>query len=296
MAVDLTGLSVFLAVAETRSFRAAAERLGVTRPAVSQAIRRLEDRLGVALVQRTTRSVSLTEAGEQLFQRVSPAVLEVGMALDAAADRDSAPSGLLRLAVSSIAERFIAGPLLAGFADANPAIRIDVTVTDAEFDIVAEGYDAGVRLGEVIDQDMIAVPVSGDQRQAAYAAPSYIARFGAPAHPADLVRHRCIGWRPAPQTAPYRWEFEEDGREFDVAVDPQITTNDMWLMIRTAVAGGGITFGLEETFRPYVERGELVPLLEDYGPPFAGFFLYFPNRRNLAPKLRALVEHARRWR
>lgn len=296
MAVDLTGLSVFLAVAETRSFRAAAERLGVTRPAVSQAIRRLEDRLGVALVQRTTRSVSLTEAGEQLFQRVSPAVSEVGMALDAAADRDSAPSGLLRLAVSSIAERFIAGPLLAGFADANPAIRIDVTVTDAEFDIVAEGYDAGVRLGEVIDQDMIAVPVSGDQRQAAYAAPSYIARFGAPAHPADLVRHRCIGWRPAPQTAPYRWEFEEDGREFDVAVDPQITTNDMWLMIRTAVAGGGITFGLEETFRPYVERGELVPLLEDFGPPFAGFFLYFPNRRNLAPKLRALVEHARRWR
>jgi DNA-binding transcriptional LysR family regulator len=296
MAVDLNGITVFLAVAEARSFRVAADHLGITRPAVSQAIRRLEDRLGVALLQRTTRSVSLTEAGEQLFERVAPAVAEVGLALDAAADRDGAPSGLLRLAVSSIAERFISGPLLTGFLDAHPAVQIDVTVTDEEFDIVAAGYDAGVRLGEVIDQDMIAVPVSGEQRQTAVAAPSYIARFGRPSHPSELVRHRCIGWRPAPHTAPYRWEFGEHGREFDVAVDPRMSTNDMWLMIRTACAGGGITFGMEETFRPYVASGELVPLLQEYCPPFAGFFLYFPNRRNLAPKLRALVEHVRRWR
>ncbi|WP_144183493.1 LysR family transcriptional regulator [Elioraea rosea] len=295
MAVDLTGVSVFLAVAEARSFRAAAEHLGVTRSAVSQAIRRLEDRLGVALVQRTTRSVSLTEAGAQLHQRMAPAIGEIGAALDATADRDSAPSGLLRLAVSSIAERFIAGPLLAGFVDAHPAVQIDVTVTDEEFDIVAEGYDAGVRLGEVIAQDMIAIPVSGEQRQTAVAAPSYIARFGVPAHPSELVRHRCIGWRAAPHTAPYRWEFGEDGREFDVAVDPQITTNDMGLMIRTACAGGGITFGMEETFRPLVSSGQLVPLLQMFFPPFPGFFLYFPNRRNLAPKLRALIEHVR-WR
>jgi DNA-binding transcriptional LysR family regulator len=296
MTVDLTGVSVFLAVAEMRSFRAAAEHLGVTRPAVSQAIRRLEDRLGVALLQRTTRSVSLTEAGEQLFQRVAPAIAEVGQALDTTADRDAAPSGLLRLAVSSIAERFISGPLLAAFADAYPAVRIDVTVTDEEFDIVAEGYDAGVRLGEVIDQDMIAIPVSGEQRQIAVAAPAYIERFGKPSRPSELARHRCIGWRPAPQTAPYRWEFGEEGREYDVAVDPEITTNDMWLMIRTACAGGGITFGMEETFSPYVASGQLVPLLEEYCPAFAGFFLYFPNRRNLAPKLRALVDHAKRWR
>jgi len=295
MAVDLTGISVFLAVAEMRSFRAAAKHLGVTRPAVSQTIRRLEDRLGVALVQRTTRSVSLTEAGEQLFQRVAPAIAEVGLALDATADRDSAPSGLLRLAVSSIAERFISGPLLADFADAYPAVQIDVTVTDEEFDIVAEGYDAGVRLGEVIDQDMIAIPASGEQRQIAVAAPAYVERFGKPSHPSELAQHRCIGWRLAPQTAPYRWEFGEQGREYDVAVNPEITTNDMWLMIRTACAGGGITFGMEETFRPYVASGQLVPLLEDYCPTFAGFFLYFPNRRNLAPKLRALVDHVKRW-
>jgi DNA-binding transcriptional LysR family regulator len=296
MAVDLNGISVFLAVAEARSFRAAAEHLGITRPAVSQTIRRLEDRLGVALVQRTTRSVSLTEAGEQLYERVAPAIAEVGLALNATADRDIAPSGLLRLAVSSIAERFISGPLLSSFADTYPAVQIDLSVTDEEFDIVAEGYDAGVRLGEVIDQDMIAIPVSGEQRQSAVAAPSYIERFGKPSHPSELAQHRCIGWRPAPRTAPYRWEFGENGREFDVAVNPQITTNDMWLMIRTACAGGGITFGMEETFRPFVSSGKLVPLLQEYCPPFAGFFLYFPNRRNLAPKLRALVEHVRRWR
>lgn len=296
MAIDLNGISVFLAVAEARSFRVAAENLGVTRPAISQTIRRLEDRLGVALVQRTTRSVSLTEAGERLYQRVAPAISEVGLALDATADRDSAPSGLLRLAVSSIAEQFISGPLLARFADTFPAVQIDVTVTDEEFDIVAEGYDAGVRLGEVIDQDMIAIPVSGEQRQGAFAAPSYIERFGNPEHPSELSGHRCIGWRPAPHSAPYRWEFGQHGREFDVAVDPQITTNDMWLMIRTACAGGGITFGMEDTFKPYVESGQLVPLLQEYCPPFAGFFLYYPSRRNLAPKLRALIDHVKRWR
>lgn len=296
MALDLSGITVFHAVAEARSFRGAAAHLGITRPAVSQAVRRLEDRLGVALFHRTTRSVSLTEAGALLHQRMAPAIEEIGAALDATSDRDAAPAGLLRLAVSSIAERFIAGPLLADFAQAHPAIRVDVTVTDEEFDIVAAGYDAGVRLGEVIEKDMIAVPVSGDQRQMAAAAPAYIARFGRPAHPSELVHHRCIGWRPAPHTAPYRWEFGAAGREFDVAVDPCITTNDMGLMIRTAIAGGGITFGMEESFRPFLDSGQLVPLLQDYCPPFAGFFLYYPSRRNLAPKLRALVDHVRRAR
>ncbi len=293
MNLDLSGIAVFLAVAEARSFRAAAERLGVTRSAVSQAIRRMEDRLGVALIHRTTRSVSLTEAGERLQRRVAPALAEVEIALDATRDRDVAPTGLLRLAVSSIAERFLSGELLAGFAHAHPGVQLDVTVTDVEFDIVAEGYDAGVRLGEVIEQDMIAVPVSGDQRQMVVAAPSYLERFGAPSHPTELSTHCCIGWRPSPEVAPYRWEFEENGREFDVAVNPRITTNDMWVMVRTACAGGGLTFGMEETFRPYLKRGELVPLLEKYCPPFPGFFLYFADRRNLAPKLRALIDHVR---
>jgi DNA-binding transcriptional LysR family regulator len=293
MTVDLRQVAVFLAVAEARSFRGAAERLGVTRSAVSQTLRRLEDRLGVALVQRTTRSVGLTEAGAKLHERVAPAILEIELALDSAQDRHAKPSGQLRLAVSSIAERFLSGPLLAGFAEAYPAVELDITVTDAEFDIVSGGFDAGVRLGEVIEQDMIAVPISADQRQLVVAAPSYLKRHGTPAHPFELPRHRCIGWRPAPEVAPYRWEFEEDGREFDVAVRPGVTTNDMWVMVRTACAGGGITFGMEETFRPYLDRGELVAVLEQYCPRFPGFFLYFPNRRNLAPKLRALIDHVR---
>jgi DNA-binding transcriptional LysR family regulator len=293
MAVDLNGVAVFLAVAEAKSFAAAARHLGVTRSAVSQVIRRMEDRLGIALVQRTTRSVNLTEAGEELYRRVGPAVTEVGLALDATRDRDAAPSGLLRLAVSSIAERFISGGLLASFVESHPGIQLDITVTDEEFDIVAVGYDAGVRLGEVIEQDMVAVPVSAKQRQLVVAAPSYLAQHPAPKHPSELPQHCCIGWRPSPRDEPYRWEFEEDGREFDVAVNPRVMTNDMRVMVSTAVAGGGLTIGMEETFRPYIQCGELVPVLERYCPPFAGFYLYFPDRRNLAPKLRALVKHVR---
>jgi DNA-binding transcriptional LysR family regulator len=293
MAIDLNLVSVFLAVAEAKSFRGASERLGVTRSAVSQAIRRMEDRMGVALVQRTTRSLSLTEAGVQLHERVAPAIAEVELALDSAQDRDAQPTGLLRLAVSSIAERFISGPLLASFTHTYPGVQVDVTVTDEEFDIVAEGYDAGVRLGEVIEQDMIAIPVSGDQRQLVVASPSYLQRFGVPSNPSELSKHCCIGWRPAPNVAPYRWEFEENGREFDVSVNPRITTNDMWVMVRTACAGGGVTFGMEDTFKPYLERGELISLMEEYLPQFPGFFLYFADRRNLPPKLRALIDHVR---
>lgn len=291
--MDLNALAVFALVAQQRSFRAAADRLGVTRSAVSQTIGRLEAAMGLALVRRTTRSVSLTEAGERLHAALAPALAEIEAAIESTGDHAGAPRGQLRLAVSSIAERFLAGPLLAGFAAAHPAVQLDVTVTDEEFDIVAEGFDAGVRLGEVIEQDMIAVPVSAEQRQIVVAAPAYLAREGAPAHPRDLAGFRCIGWRPAPQKAPYRWEFTEDGRDFTVAVAPEITTNDMALMIKLALAGAGLTFGLEETFRPSIARGELVPLLEAYCPPFAGFYLYYPSRRNLAPKLRALIDHLR---
>lgn len=296
MMADLNALSVFTLVAQERSFRAAADRLGVTRSAVSQSIGRLEAALGLALVRRTTRSVSLTEAGERLNAALAPAIADIQAAVECTGDLARRPRGQLRLAVSSIAERFLAGPLLAGFAAAYPDVQIDVTVTDEEFDIVAEGFDAGVRLGEVIEQDMIAVPVSGEQRQTVVASPAYFERAGTPLHPRELALHRCIGWRPAPKRAPYRWEFTQEGRDFAVAVAPEITTNDMALMIKLAVAGAGITFGMEETFRPFVARGELVPVLDAYCPPFAGFYLYYPNRRNLAPKLRALIDHLRQSR
>lgn len=294
MPADLNALSVFLAVAEARNFRMAAERLGVTRSAVSQSLRKLEDGLGIALVHRTTRSVRLTEAGEALHARVSPALADVEAALAGAKDRKAAPSGRLRLAVSSIAESFLAGPLFADFVDACPSVQLDITVTDAEFDIVSAGYDAGVRLGEVIEQDMIAVRASGDQRQLVVAAPAYLERHGAPTHPRELVAHRCIGWRPSPEVAPYRWDFEEDGRRLEIALDPEITTNDMRVMVNAALAGGGLTLGLEETFRRHLARGELVVVLDAFCPPFPGFFLYYPDRRNQAPKLRAFVDHVKR--
>ncbi|MDL2397583.1 LysR substrate-binding domain-containing protein [Rhizobium mayense] len=291
---DLNALAVFALVAEERSFRATATRLGVTRSAVSQTIRRLEENLGIALVLRTTRSVSLTEAGERLYERVAPAVAEMRSALEKTAALTAHPRGRLRLAVSSIAERFLAGPLLAAFVHKYPEVELDITVTDEEFDIAAEGYDAGVRLGEVIAQDMIALPIAGAERQLAVCAPSYRDRFGVPSHPAELAGYACIGWRPSPKSAPYRWEFAEAGKEFSVAVPSTITTNDMSLMIKLAVAGAGISFGMEESFRPFIGRGELIPILEDYCPYFAGFYLYYPSRRNTAPKLRALIEHVRR--
>lgn len=290
--MDLNLLPLFLAVSKERNFRAAADRMGVTRSAVSQAVRRLEDHLGTTLVVRTTRSVQLTEAGMQLVRSLEGPLTDIGSALDATGTADE-PRGHLRLTATSIAEPFLSGPLLASFIARCPHITVDVTVTDEEFDIVAHGFDAGVRLGEVIEKDMIAVPVGGEQRERAAAAPAYLAERGAPAHPGELVRHRCIGWRLSPEIAPHRWEFVAAGRSFDVAVEPQITTNDLRLMLRLAVAGAGITFAPEECLRAHFEDGSLVPLLEEFLPPFPGFFLYFPQRRNMAPKLRMLIDHVR---
>lgn len=291
--MDLNLLPLLLAVADERNFRTAADRLGVTRSAVSQGIRRLEDSVGMQLVMRTTRAVRLTEAGERLVESLRGPMGVVQQALEMNAD---APSGKLRIAVTSIAEDFLSGPLLARFAETHPKITLDVTVTDDALDIVEHGYDAGVRLGEVIEQDMIAVPVGGAQTEVAAASPGYIARNGEPKHPKDLLLHRCIGWRPGPNTAPWRWEFVQDGKPFDVMVDPQVTTNDLRLMLRMALAGGGITFATRDCMREHLESGVLVPLLTDYLPPFPGFQLYFPQRKHMAPKLRAFVEHVRRWR
>jgi len=286
-------LTVFLAVAETRNFRAASDRLGITRSAVSQTIKRLEETMGIALVARTTRSVSLTEAGLHLYQGTAPAMADITTAFDATGAMSGSARGQLRLAVSSIAERFIDGELLASFALANPHVQLDILVTDDEFDIVDAGFDAAVRLGEVIEQDMIAIPVSREQRQFPVCSPDYLLTAPPLRHPRDLPSHRCIGWRPAVGVAPYRWEFEEDGRVFDVNVAPQITCNDMGVMIRLACKGGGITIGLEASFQQYLKSGDLVSVLTDYCPPFQGFYLYYPNRRNMAPKLRALIEHVK---
>lgn len=293
MVTDLNLLTIFSAVAEAGNFSAAAERLGLTRSGVSQGIRRLETEIGQPLFLRTTRSVRLTEQGEAMRARVANALHEINVALEEVSTSAEAPRGLLRVAATSIAECFLSGSLIASFRDAYPEITLDVTVTDEELDIVAMGFDAGVRLAEAIEHDMIAVPLTGEQKEVAVATPAYFARHGVPQHPRDLVQHRCIGWRPSLDSQPHRWEFARDGQSFAVDVDPRVTTNDMLLMIRTALAGGGITFGIEETFRPYLARGELVAVLQDWLPPFPGFALFFPSRRTVTPKLRALIDHVR---
>jgi len=293
MTDSLDGIETFIAVAETKGFRAAGARLGVSGSAVSQAMRRLEERLGVALVQRTTRSVHLTEAGERFFAAARPALAELHVAVAALGELGDAPRGTLRLQVAVAAEHFLSGSLLARFLAANPHVRLDLFVNDEPVDIVAAGYDAGIRLGEVIDRDMIAVPVSGDLRLVVVGAPAYFSRHRKPKHPRDLVAHDCINWHPTAESPPYRWEFTENGRDFSVDVLARVLTNDPAMNVRLAKAGVGLTLGDERRVRDDVARGELVAVLEDFSTPFPGFYLYYPQRRHASRALQALVDFFR---
>lgn len=288
---DLEGIATFVAVAEAKGFRAAGKRLDVSGSAVSQALRRLEERLGVALVLRTTRSVRLTEAGERLYASVRPALAEVRQAVAAVGELADQPRGTLRLIVSGSAESFLRGPTLEGFLRAYPEVRLDIIVGRGPADIVAGGYDAGVQLGELIDQDMIAVPASGRQRMVVVGSPAYLARRGTPAHPRELTAHACINWHAGPGAPPYRWEFTEDGHDFSVACEGRVVTNDIPLIVRLAGVGVGLAMMMEEVIRPQVERGELVPVLEEFSTPFPGFYLYYPQRRHASPPLRALIDY-----
>jgi DNA-binding transcriptional LysR family regulator len=296
MADVLDGMATFVAVAEAKGFRAAGERLGVSHSAVSQALRRLEERLGVALVRRTTRSVHLTEAGERLYESVRPALDEVRAAVAAVGELGAAPQGTLRLHLTTGAATYFDGPLLAGFLAAHPHVRLDLAVSETPVDIVAEGYDAGARLGEVIDRDMIAVPVSGDIRLIVVGAPSYFERRPAPRHPRGLVDHDCLAWHPTPDAPPYRWEFTESGRPFSVAVPARTLTTDPSMNVRLARAGAGVTMVREDRVRPDLASGALVQVLDEFCAPFPGYYLYYPQRRHTSPALRALIEHLRRER
>ncbi len=296
MTDDLDRMSVFIAVAEAKGFRAAGERLGVSASAVSQALRRLEERLGVALMQRTTRSVRLTAAGERLYAAVRPALDDVRAAVAALGEMTSEPRGTLRIHASSSVDAVLAAPLFASFLDAHPHVDLDVAVSGAAVDIVAEGYDAGIQLGEVIERDMVAVPVTGEIRLVVVGAPSYFARRRRPKHPRDLVAHDCINWHATAEARPYRWEFTEGRREFSVAVRARVLTTDPALMIRLVRAGVGLTMSYESQVRDDLARGELVAVLEEFSTPFPGFYLYYPQRRHASPALRALVDHLRRER
>lgn len=292
----LDGMAVFVAVADAKNFRVAGERLGVSASAVSQALRKLEERLGVPLVHRTTRSVSLSEAGERLYGSVRPALQEVESAVAAVGELGATPRGTLRLLVGTAADPVLTGPLLAEFLTLHPKVSLDLVVSDAVGDIVADGYDAGIQLGEVIDRDMIAVPVTGDIRMTVVGAPSYFVRQSKPKHPRDLMEHDCLNWHPGAGTPPYRWEFTEAGREIVVAVRARVLSTDSAVNIRLARAGLGLAIVYDYQVRDEVARGELVPVLEKFCDPFPGYYLFYPQRRHASPALRALIDHLRATR
>ncbi len=285
---DLNVLSALLAVADERSFTKAARRLGVSPSAVSHAIRGLEERTGVRLLSRTTRSVSPTEAGERLIARLQPAIGDVRDALDELTYLRERPAGRIRLIASPFGAALVLAPKVAAFAEACPDVALDVTITGDQIDIVSNGFDAGIQLGEYVARDMVAVRVSPDQRAAIVGSPAYFARHPMPVSPRDLTTHRCINCGRGSMGS-YRWEFEKDGRALSVAVTGPLTADSSDLLLRAALDGAGLVYGFEDHLRPYLESGALVRVLEDWCPPFAGYFLYYPSRRQQPPALAALA-------
>jgi DNA-binding transcriptional LysR family regulator len=298
MAADLNDLSAFLAVAKAGGFRDAARVAGVSPSSLSEAVRRLETRLGVRLLNRTTRSVAPTEAGARLVERLTPALAEVESTLDLVnAFRDRA-SGTLRLNVPGVAARCVLPPIIPPFLAAYPEIRLEVVVEDGFVDVLAAGCDAGIRYDERLEQDMIAVPIGPRvQRFATAAAPSYLAARGRPKHPRDLLNHACLRGQFASGAMPI-WEFERDGEI--VRVDPSGplvvrlgAAAD--LAVSAAVAGVGIVSLFEDWLRPSFDSGALVPVLQPWWQSFSGPFLYFPGRRLVPAPLRAFVDFIKAW-
>lgn len=287
---EFNELNAFAAVAHHASFARAAEELRITPSALSQTIRELETRLQLRLLNRTTRSVSLTEAGARLLSRLKPAIAEIDAAIDELNELRGQPAGLLKIHTPRLAYTEIIEPALGDFLQAYPEVVLDVTISDAIIDIVAAGFDIGVRLGELLESDMVAVRLGHDLRQVAAASPSYIARHGKPESPRDLYRHRCINWRQHGSTGLYNWEFEKAGERLAVATRGPLTVSDRSLMLSAAVQGIGIAFWVEDRIRPLVEAGKLVTLLEDWTPEFPGFFLYYPKQRQLPTAVRAFID------
>lgn len=296
MTDELDGLATFVAVAETRGFRAAAEQLRISHSAVSQAIQRLEARLGVPLVRRSTRSVQLTEAGARYYAAARSALSAVREAAAAVSELGDTPQGTLRLHAASPAVMMMSEALLPAFLADHPAVRLELVVSESPVDLIAEGFDAGIQLGEVIEQDMIAVPVSGDLRMVVIGAPRYFEQHGTPRHPRDLLKHACLNWRASPTAAPYKWEFTEGGREFSVAVPARVLSTSSIVNRRLAVAGLGVTMAIDGHVRDELARGELVTVLDKFCEPFTGYALYYPQRKQASRALQALIDHVKRWR
>jgi DNA-binding transcriptional LysR family regulator len=290
---ELSVLSAFLAVAEERSFTRAGKRLSVSSSALSHAIRGLEERIGVRLLARTTRSVAPTDAGEQLIARLRPALGDIRGALDQVSGLRDQPAGRVRIAVSPLAATLVLAPKLGQFARAYPDVVLDVTTTtEGRFDLVAGHFDAGIHLGEFIERDMIAVRVSPDQRAAIAGSPRYFASHARPESPRDLTHHTCLNFRHG-SAGVYRWEFDKGNQSLAVAVNGPLIVDDAEIMIRAAVDGVGLAFMLEAQAAAHLASGALVRVLEDWCPPFAGYFLYYPSRRQQPAALSALIETLR---
>jgi DNA-binding transcriptional LysR family regulator len=286
---QLPAVAAFARVAELGSFSKAAAQVGVTPSALSQTVRALETRLGTRLLHRTTRHVSVTEAGARFLQRILPALEQFQSAVTELEALRVEPSGTLRLSLPRIAMRGIVAPMLEEFCRRYPKICLDLIADDRFVDLVDERFDAGIRLGEHLAQEMIAVRVSAEQRTAVVASPRYFARHAPPNTPQDLHQHRCIRFRFG-SGAIYRWEFTTAGQDFDIDVDGPLVCNDNNLMLEAARQGVGIAHMMEDLVREDLKQGTLIRVLENWCAPFPGYYLYYPSRDQMPLKLRVLID------
>ncbi len=291
---ELAVLAAFALVAEERSFTRAALKLGVSRSAMSHSIRTLEERLGLRLLARTTRAVAPTDAGEGLLAQLRPALHDIEAALTDVGRFRHKPAGVVRLIAPPIVLATILSPKLAKFAREHPDVVLDLTSEDdIRRDLVVGRFDAGIHLGEFLQRDMVAVKVTGEQRAAVVAARRYFASHPKPKTPRDLTAHRCLRYRMGADGPVYRWEFEKRGKPVTVSVSGPLIVNDVEFMIRAALDGVGLAFTLEEFVAEDIARGRLARVLEDWCPPFEGYFLYYPSRRHQPRALQALVDALR---
>ncbi len=290
--VPFSQLQAFLAVARLRSFSAAARELGVSRSAVSHAIQQLEEHVRVALLNRTTRSVSLTDAGRQLMASAAPAFGHLLGALDEVSAKPGEAVGRVRLSVPRSAVPFVIDPVVPTFRARHPRVEVEVSVDDRLVDIVAEGFDAGVRLSETIERDMVRVRLTEAFRFVVVAAPAYLARRGTPERPEDLLRHECITFRSQTTGAPYRWELERGARSWRVPVRGGIVANDEQVSLSLAAEGAGLAYAFEPAAMDHLGAGRLRVVLEQYAAAVPGFFLYFPSRTHKSAPLRLFVDAA----
>jgi DNA-binding transcriptional LysR family regulator len=290
---NLHDLRAFVTVARERSFTQAAAKLGVSQSALSHTIRSLEDRLGIRLLTRTTRSVSPTAPGERLFQNVGPRFEEIEAELTALSELRQKPAGTIRITATDYAANTVLWPKLQKLFRDYPDIKIEIAIEYGLTDIVAERYDAGVRSGDQVAKDMIAVRIGADSRMAVVGAPSYLGRRPPPKTPRDLIEHDCINLRLPTRGGLYAWEFEKGKRKLNVHVDGQLIFNDTYQMLNAALAGFGLSYVPQDLVQPQIARGRLKRVLEDWCPPFSGPHLYYPSRRQVSPAFALLVEAVR---